>query len=377
MSHSKRNTSLAFFTSYERSLLKGDYGKQRTRLTRDSFKPLDACSLCLMRAREPVACPMGDLFCRECAVENLLSQRKEIKRMHADLDRRRGEEEEERQREDEEVRGRSVREFELLQMGLEVGGGGVRGGVVADGVELEEGEGGEVEGGKSGRKGKKRKFELDEAELLRIAREERTKARILMNDEKTLASATKLPSFWVPSLTPSVSPSALPPKLPKLQPVCPASEKSHIHNYSLKALTTVHFDEEKDEKTNHGDPQRVCPACKRGLSNSTKAMLAKPCGHVICKPCADKFVSASQEGGEGGVVTCFVCDELLTGNLGEKSGKGGGEGGGEKGKKGKKEKKREKEKGERGMVLIKCDGTGFSAGGGNVTTEKEGIAFQC
>ena len=101
-------------------------------------------------------------------------------------------------------------------------------------------------------------------------------------------------------------------------------------------------------------------------------IVAKPCGHVICKPCADKFVSASQEegGGEGGggVVTCFVCDELLIGNLGEKSGD-------KKRKKGKKEK--EKDKGERGMVLIKCDGTGFSAGGGNVTTEKEGIAFQC
>jgi len=97
-------------------------------------------------------------------------------------------------------------------------------------------------------------------------------------------------------------------------------------------------------------------------------MLAKPCGHVICKPCADKFVSASQEeegGGGGGVVTCFVCDELLSGSLGEKE------------EKKKKKKEKEKEKAERGMVLIKCDGTGFSAGGGNVTTEKEGIAFQC
>lgn len=30
-----------------------------------------------------------------------------------------------------------------------------------------------------------------------------------------------------------------------------------------------------------------------------------------------------------------------------------------------------------GLLLIRSDGTGFSAAGGNVTTEKQGIAFQC
>jgi len=129
---------------------------------------------------------MGDLFCRECAVENLLSQHKEIKRMQAELDRRREEEEEGRRREEEEVRGRSVREFELLQMGLEVGAGMGGKGRVVEEVEAEaEVEEGEAEGrDDGGGKKKKRKFELDEEELLRIAREERTKARLLLNDEK-------------------------------------------------------------------------------------------------------------------------------------------------------------------------------------------------
>jgi len=119
--------------------------------------------------------------------------------MQAELDRRREEEAEERRREEEEVRGRSVREFELLQMGLEVGGGGGRKGRAVDEVEQEqeeeeEGVVGEMEGrgGAGEKKNKKRKFELDEEELLRIAREERTKARLLLNDEK-VSSSPRLP----------------------------------------------------------------------------------------------------------------------------------------------------------------------------------------
>ncbi|TGZ83734.1 hypothetical protein EX30DRAFT_327394 [Ascodesmis nigricans] len=342
MAHSKRNTSLAFFTSYERSLLKGDYGLQRTRLTRDSFKPFDACNLCLMRSRNPVSCPAGDLFCRECAVENLLSQRKEIARMQKEVDRRVKEEEEERRDREEEARERAVREFELLQMGLEVKGmGGSRREIVGRGEkgkvvveETVEGEG----------NGKKRKFELDEEELKRIAMEETRKVKVKVEEEKAALSAKKLPSFWVPSLTPSVADTDLPAKPLKLKPVCPASTKDKLHHYSLKALIDVHFTEEADEKTKHGDPQRICPSCKKVLSNANKAMLAR-CGHVLCKPCADRFMTPRDDPHDkkANIVMCYVCDTKV----------------------------------KHGLIQIQSDGTGFSAGGGNVTTERQGIAFQC
>ncbi|KAL7266397.1 hypothetical protein RUND412_011057 [Rhizina undulata] len=374
MSHSKRNTSLAFFTSYERSLLKGDYGKQRTRLARDSFKPFDACNLCLMRAREPVSCTKGDLFCRECAVENLLSQHKEIKRMQIELDRRIKEEEEDRIHEDEEAKERAIRDFELLQMGLEIRNSraGENRNIIGLGQKVvgrengklvvEEEETLDTEDG--GKKATKRKFELDEDELMRLAREERKKAKENITEEKTAASANKLPSFWVPSLTPSVATADIPRKAPKLSPVCPASERDHIHNYSLKTLIAVHFTEEKDEKTKHGDPQRVCPSCKKGLNNATKAMLAVPCGHVVCKPCVDKFMKPvtddPHDKGEKSI-RCYVCDADITEKAGAKSSR----------------KDKDKDRIRPGLVLIQSDGTGFSAGGGNVTTEKDGIAFQC
>ncbi len=77
-----------------------------------------------------------------------------------------------------------MEEFERVQMGLEVklGAGkkvvGRAGGKVM--VEEEE-QGGDL-------KGKKRKFELDEDELLSIAREERGKARKALDREKVCES---------------------------------------------------------------------------------------------------------------------------------------------------------------------------------------------
>lgn len=210
--------------------------------------------------------------------------------MQVDLERRVKEEAEEQALQDKEAHEKAVRDFEMLQMGLEIRNSrrGVAQTVVAR-------EGGKlvVEEEVPEQKGTKRKFELDEEELRRLASEETQRAKTALSAEKVLhppsitrehtantaqdaASKTKLPSFWVPSLTPSVADSELIRKPPKLTPVCPASEKDHIHHYSLKSLTTVHFTEEEDERTKHGDAQRICPACKKGLSNSIKAMRLSP-----------------------------------------------------------------------------------------------------
>lgn len=35
------------------------------------MRRFDACTLCLQRARDPVACQKGHLFCRECVLTDL------------------------------------------------------------------------------------------------------------------------------------------------------------------------------------------------------------------------------------------------------------------------------------------------------------------
>jgi nitric oxide synthase-interacting protein len=177
----KRNTSRSVFTSHERSLAKAAWNSTTARLSRDSFLPFASCRLCLLPARSPVSCPHGDIFCRECALSNILAQKKEIKRLEKAREKEDREAEEDREREEAEARERSVQEFERIQMGLEAKMGSSSSGKIVgreDGKILVEED---VVGAK---RGEKRKFELDEDELLRIAREERTKARKAIDDEK-------------------------------------------------------------------------------------------------------------------------------------------------------------------------------------------------
>lgn len=411
------------FTSYERNALKDRWGSQATRLTRDSFLLFGSCQLCLLPSVDPVCCPYGDLFCRECAMTNLLAQRKEIKRMEKVLERQKLDEVDQQEREDEEARLRAVEDFEAVQQGLEVkvGFGAQQRRVVGrqqDGskiaVEHSEQEREKDDSNNSqpkdgGSSSKKRKFALDRDELTRIALSDRAKARRTL-DAELLASKHHLPSFWVPSETPSqhhTSSSAQ----QKTTPTCPSADPSHPHTLSLKTLTSVHFSHQEDDRSNEkeqpggGKGKRVvwtCPSCQKALSNSAKAVLAVPCGHVLCKPCVEKFLKPElrhhRDAHDDSLepessVHCYVCDADLTAAAGSSGKEEGVEGGGGKGaeqgkdedegeggrvavkKKGKKKDKGDKAGVKPGLVEIRSEGTGF-ASGGKAMVKREGVAFQ-
>ncbi|KAG1347222.1 putative E3 ubiquitin-protein ligase CSU1 [Cocos nucifera] len=74
--HSKNNNDLAFFTYY---------GTQRGHFGKDSIKPFDACCLCLKPFMDPLCCQKGHVFCKECILECLLAQKRDIKRVAVGL----------------------------------------------------------------------------------------------------------------------------------------------------------------------------------------------------------------------------------------------------------------------------------------------------
>jgi len=67
--HSKNNTASSVFSYAEYKKL--DYGTKRQRLGNESMRLFNACSLCLERARTPLACSEGHIFCTECVFTDL------------------------------------------------------------------------------------------------------------------------------------------------------------------------------------------------------------------------------------------------------------------------------------------------------------------
>ncbi|EXJ90875.1 hypothetical protein A1O1_03980 [Capronia coronata CBS 617.96] len=401
----------SFFTSHERAVLRSNWGSQSTRLTRESFLPFGYCRLCLGPAQNPVACTDGNgdgkgkgkvakvhLFCRECALNDLMAQRKEIKRLERDAELHEREEREAAAQEEEERRRRDLEGFERSEMGFD------------DSYDPS------TSASTSGRPGAKRKREAEEMHG-HAASDTNSNG----HDQKKPKSSES--SFWVPgsdSLAAATKGSKSSQKL-KFHPICPASTPETKHNYSLKSLVTVNFtesDAEAGSRTNRdgnlNEPVRICPSCKKALTNTSRPMLgtAEGCGHVICGACADLFLSGSE--GQGATATtaggnnprtkaatveitpngttenmndgsqsrvrpqinCFVCEADLSGSTAATS-EEKQEDQGSKKDKDKKDKHRSKDKNSGGrLVEISCEGTGFAGVGANVT-KRDGVAFQC
>ncbi|KAL1668902.1 hypothetical protein GGF50DRAFT_96110 [Schizophyllum commune] len=315
--HSKNNTASSVFSYAEYKKAGKEYGSKRQRLGNESMRRFDACALCLNSARDPVACNEGHLFCKECAYTDLLTQKKDIKRQKDRLDAMKKEAEEERARAREAARERVLADFERGKLGL------------AAPVQSN------TSSGSGEARGVKRKFEFDTDAVERLTREAEEAALRQIEREQAEALRNKLPDFWLPSLTPTYASSGPPRSLQdvKLQTTCRGGEPTH--SLALKNLSPVSFSTftSSDPKAS-GDTEKMCPSCKKGLSNSMRIFHMRPCAHVVCKTCTDSLVRPAKQ--------CVVCDKAL---------------------------------GAKDVVELKREGTGF-AGGGRAETVRTGTAFQ-
>ena len=79
----RKEQHLGYFTRHERAAL--GWGSQKKRISKDSIKLFHACTICLKLCETPLVCPEGDLFCKECIFESLLTQKRRNKQKLSDF----------------------------------------------------------------------------------------------------------------------------------------------------------------------------------------------------------------------------------------------------------------------------------------------------
>nr|ODO01015.1 nitric oxide synthase-interacting protein [Cryptococcus depauperatus CBS 7855] len=300
----KNNTTQSTLTHYERSLLRKDGAARR--LGGDSFKPLDACYLCLSPSSDPVACSQGHIYCRECCLSNLISQKASIEAQKRDMDRWEERERVERDEARREVKKRVIQDFET---GMALGGSSGKGLVKMDQAKKGEGE-------------NENKFKLDASAVQKALEATESKAMKNLEKEQAEARKAKLAAFWLPSLTPEAKIGPI--KDIKLQTLCHVG--SSPHPISRKTILPVILTYPPASKSNP-----ICPSCSKELSNATSSVLLSSrspatthekaedepkkkkqkkdkeapfvCGHVICQTCCDTIVKP------GGM--CSVCEAKI------------------------------------------------------------------
>lgn len=253
--HSKNNNDLAYFTYDEKKKL--GYGTQRERLGKDSIKPFDSCSLCLKPVIDPMSCQKGHIFCKECILECLLAQKKDIQRKtaaHAMQQKHDKEDEEEKLA---LQKARELDAFDQQNHGA-----------------LPQYSDKNYNRDKNGFHGANSvKATLFEEEALRTMK-----------------------AFWLPSATPE-APSKV--EAPSTCTTCPEGGEK----LKMKTLFPIHFTEDTTEqkKATSLDKSYICPSCKVTITNTIALVALSSCGHVFCKKCADKFMAVDK--------VCLVCNK--------------------------------------------------------------------
>ena len=319
--HAKNNTALGFFTKYERDRL--EWGTKRVRLGKDSIKKFDACTICLKLCSNPVMCPRGDLFCKECIYESLLTQKHRIKKQMIEYETFQVETEQKKEEKNRKKEIDQFMKFDKLETSL-----------VLDNIARKE-ENSMIyskESNNNNNNSNNNSNSNDSKSNLNNSNNINTTEK---NEKSQLNDSNprdkQLGCFWIPQLTPNTKNSelssngnSLKPK--KLHCYCPACNQkirlkdlikvrftlathgfaNDSNNNKQKSKTKTKTTKTKQANANGSfrsglgatiqsvsvanEKRFVCPCCEEILTNTMKIACLKQCGHVLCLKCVAKFV---------------------------------------------------------------------------------------
>ena len=226
--HGKNATASAVYTYHERmkDTKDGNYGTQKTVITRDSARNFDCCCLTLQPCIDPVVTPDGYLFEREAILQNLLKQKKKIAKL-------------------EKAYNKQLTE----------------------------------EAPSSGASDSRTESFLKE-QLASSAIKHETK-------NKSVESSQKLNNFWVPSLQGHATKQKL--QKPKAKTVCPISGKN-LKLKDLTNVKFTPMPQGDSKSLICQDNRFMCAVTSDVLTNFTACVVLKTSGSVVTLDCYDNLI---------------------------------------------------------------------------------------
>jgi len=250
------------------SFYNNKWGTCSAREGADARGSFDSCSICLSRASSPLICPKGNVYCKACIYEFMMTQKQKQKvQMEAY----------EKQQTEEKVSGEDVEakkaleEVEQFERTAEATGTGV-----VD-RKRKSSETTPPVGYKA--------FKTDDGNVY-LVDEQFVKTTGKASDKITAQEKEDrkkfLPCFWIPNLTPDNGVV----KLPKPES---GLRDPFGNKLKLKKLMPIKYtltkEAEKNPKT--ASCLYMCPICQKELNNGTNLFLLRTTGDVLTKDCVE------------------------------------------------------------------------------------------
>lgn len=243
--HGRNATNSAVYTYHERKkdAAASGYGTDKCRLSKDSLKGYDCCSLTLQPCKNPVVTAKGWLFEKEAILKFMLEKKMEYKRKLKEYERQKNKEQQELQEIADAEHQSRVQRFEATEKDIVTR------------------KGGSSTAGPS------------------------TSTISNMKDEK---NRSKLPSFWVPNQTPMASSTKQ--KKPDKTVYCPMSDAPLKMADFIDVKFTLINDPDNKKSLIAREERYMCPVTHDVLSNSTPCAVLKPTGDVVTVECVEKII---------------------------------------------------------------------------------------
>lgn len=240
--HARNSTAGSVYTYHEkkRDAAVSGYGSHSQRLSKDSIKEFDCCSLTLQPCRNPVVSTDGYLFDKEAVLEYYIAKKKEIARNLKEYEKQNKREENEKNELKAAAHRSQVEKFIATEKGESVSG---------------------------------------------------DKPSTSQNTLSNMAAgkAKELPSFWVPSQTPDAKPIILP--KPDTSIYCPSGSGKVL---KIKDLIDVKFTQAPNDEPGKSIISRqmryMCPVTRDVLNNSVPCVVLRSTGDVVTTECYEKLI---------------------------------------------------------------------------------------